>query len=187
LSNVVGRRLDSFSKSEGVGESIAAIDRFSQKMVNSGHTVKTVRSILISGMKGYKRRVARSLAKNIPLHRSAGWSASARRTKKLLATTTSNWFRTTSDEQQEREEDQAGVADRQRVAEGGKSRGNTVENSDMTKSVRTTTVRFIEFSKGGMLQKRMRETLDRVTPMVGFKVRIAYQTKTFGAARNVGE
>ena len=40
------------------------------------------------------------------------------------------------------------------------------------KTVRTTTVMFIEFSKGGMLQKKMRETLDRVTPMMGFKVRV---------------
>ena len=45
-------------------ERIVAIDKFSQKMVNIGHTIKTVRSILISGIKGYKRRVARSVARH---------------------------------------------------------------------------------------------------------------------------
>ena len=31
---------------------------------------------------------------------------------------------------------------------------------------------FVEFSKGGELQKRMRDGLDRITPMLGFKVRV---------------
>ena len=61
------------------------LDKFSQKMLNSGHTVNTVRSILVSGIKGYKRRVARSVEQNTPLHSNAGQSAAARRTKKLLA------------------------------------------------------------------------------------------------------
>ena len=60
-------------------------------MVNSGHSVKTVRSILVSGIKGFKRRVARSIAQKIPLHRTAGQSAASSRKKKLL--TKSNWFR----------------------------------------------------------------------------------------------
>ena len=51
----MGRRLDSFNRSVGMEERIVAIDKFSQKMVNSGHTVKTVRSFLVSGIKGYKR------------------------------------------------------------------------------------------------------------------------------------
>ena len=44
----MGRRLDSFSRSVVMEETIVAIDKFSQKMVNSRHTVKTVRSILVN-------------------------------------------------------------------------------------------------------------------------------------------
>ena len=66
----MGQRLDSFSKSGGEEERVAAIDRFSQKMINSGHSVKVGRNILVRGIKGQKGRVARSVAKNIPLHRS---------------------------------------------------------------------------------------------------------------------
>ena len=44
---------------------------------------------------------------------------------------------------------------------------------DSTKQIRTTSVLFVEFSRGGELQKRMRDTLDRITPMLGFKVRVA--------------
>ena len=79
LSNEVGRRLDSFSKSVGDEERIVVLDKFSQKMIKSGHQMKVVRNILVSRIKGHKRRVARSMALNIPLHRSAGQSAAARR------------------------------------------------------------------------------------------------------------
>ena len=60
LGNEVGRRLDSCSGSVGVGRRVTALDRFSQKMLNSGHKVETIRNILVSGIKGFKRRVARS-------------------------------------------------------------------------------------------------------------------------------
>jgi hypothetical protein len=60
LGNEVGRRLDSCTGSVGVGRRVAALDRFSQKMLNSGHKVETIRNILVSGIKGFKRRVARS-------------------------------------------------------------------------------------------------------------------------------
>ena len=88
LGNEVGRRLDSFSGSVGVEMRIAALARFRQKMLNSGHNV---RNILVSGIKGFKRRVARCQASGTPLHRNANQSSGARRSKKLLAKT--QWFR----------------------------------------------------------------------------------------------
>ena len=36
----------------------------------------------------------------------------------------------------------------------------------------TTSVLFVEFSRGGSLQKRMKECLDKISPMLGFKVRV---------------
>ena len=113
---------------------------------------------------------------DIPLHRSAGQSAAARRTNKLLAK--SNWFRKTSDDPTEGEESQGGVADRKGVVAGGKARQNAQESNEKAKAVRTKTVMLVEFSKGGMLLKKMRETLDRVTPMMGLKVRVAEQGGT---------
>ena len=140
----MGRRLGSSNRSVGMEERIVAIDKFSQKMVNSGHAVKTVRIILVSGLKGYKRIVIRSVAKNIPLHRSAGQSAAAKRTKKLLAK--SNWFRQKSNDPTEGDESKGGVADRKGVAAGGKARQAAQESSEKAKAFRTTTVMFIEFS-----------------------------------------
>jgi hypothetical protein len=61
LSNEVMRRLDSFSSSVGIEERIMEMEKFSQKMTNTGYTVKEVRSILVSGIKGYKMRVANTV------------------------------------------------------------------------------------------------------------------------------
>ena len=195
LSNEVMRRLDSFSNTVSQEERVREMDKFSKKMVNSGHSIKTTRSVLISGMKGFKRRVARAKEKNMPLHRSAGQSAAARRTKKLLAKT--NWFRQPAGEEDERapqgEEDQServsgrGVnvsgpnQERSSVNAQTASQRNIVNNSarerkdniNISSKLRTTTVLFVEFSKGGSIQKSMRETLDRLAPMLQFKVRVA--------------
>ena len=40
-------------------------------------------------------------------------------------------------------------------------------------ALRTTSVLFVEFSKGGELQKTMRDSLDKLTPMLRFKVRVS--------------
>ena len=91
------------------------------------------------------------------------------KTKKLLAK--SNWFRQTSDDPTKGDECQGGVADRRGGALGGKARQGAQESVEKANTV--STVMFVEISKGGMLHKKMRETLDRVTPMMGFKVRVA--------------
>ena len=49
------RRLHSFSETVALDDRVAALDRFAEKLVNSGHSLSTVRSILVSGIKRYKR------------------------------------------------------------------------------------------------------------------------------------
>ena len=198
LVNEVGRRLDSFSGTVPLRERVAALDRFSQKLLNSGHSLATVRSIIVSGIKGYQRKVARCEAARTPLHRSSGQSAASRRTKKLLAK--SNWFRSAKEESETGEEssqpweDQAscGVGARKGVARTGRKPQGASQKPEAKQELRTTTVLFVEFSKGGSLQKSMREVLDRLTPMLGFRVRVTErggplwapfcQTKTCGVA-----
>ena len=47
------------------------IDNFGQKMLNSGHSLEETRRNLISGLKGWKSKVARSKKQGMPLHRTA--------------------------------------------------------------------------------------------------------------------
>ena len=102
LSNEVGRRLDSFSETVALRERVAALDKFSQKLLNSGHSVGTVRKILVNGITGYQRKVSRCKAAGTPIHRSSNQSAASRRTKKLLAKT--NWFRGSKEDAETGEE-----------------------------------------------------------------------------------
>jgi hypothetical protein len=183
LSNEVGRRLDSFSETVALRERVAALDQFSQKLLNSGHSVGTVRKILVNGIIGYHRKVSRCKAAGTPIHRSSSQSAASRRTKKLLART--NWFRGSKEEAETGEESsqpwegQPGVrgSSSKRGVQGAKLKGNVSATSERLKpssgqEPRTSTVLFVEFSKGGSLQKNMRDVLDKLTPMLGFRVRV---------------
>ena len=175
LGNEVGRRLDSFSGSVGMEMRVAALDRFSEKLLNSGHKVETIRNILVSGIKGFKRRVARCEARNIPLHRIAQQSASTRRTKKLLAK--SQWFRDSQEDEDEpllsQHQDRVAADGRQGGNMSSSSKGVVTDKKEMSKTLRTSTVLFVEFTRSGELQKRLRESLDRMTDMLGFRVRVA--------------
>ena len=119
----------------------------------------------MGGIKGFHRRVARSLEKGEPLHRSAGQSAKSRSSKKLMAKT--QWFRK-GEESSQKDEPMTGG---KRVA-GGNGAERCSQGKSSQDDLRTTSVLFVEFSRGGSLQKRMKECLDQISPMLGFKVRV---------------
>ena len=51
------RRLANISEHMGNKEKVRVMDDFSQKMVNSGHTMEVVKKTLVNGMKGHVRKV----------------------------------------------------------------------------------------------------------------------------------
>ena len=58
------------------------LDIFSQKVLNSGKSVKTKRGIFVNGL---KEEIGQKHGAEDPLHRSTAQCAKSRRTKKLLA------------------------------------------------------------------------------------------------------
>ena len=62
--------MDTFSHTVRIEERIVALDILSQKLINSGHSLKTIRGILVSGITGHVRKVARCKRPGTPLHRS---------------------------------------------------------------------------------------------------------------------
>jgi hypothetical protein len=166
LANEVERRMDMISASVPLKERVAVINTFSQKLINSGHILKTARDVICNGLKGYKRKVARCVKMGTPIHRSATQSAKSRRTKKLLAR--SNWFRQEQDEDYEDYEKEF-----RETGQASSGPTNQRQNSKQgSAKLRTSTVMFVEFSKGGSLQKSMKEVLDRLATMLGFRVRV---------------
>ena len=123
-----------------------ALDIFSQKLINSGHSLKTIRGILVSGISGHVRKVARCKKLGTPLYRSANQSANSMRTKKLLAR--SQWFRSSKEGDEEEATTHPATSEERKVA-GGKQAGSNITNQPQERSApaRTTTVLFVEFSK----------------------------------------
>ena len=120
----------------------------------------------------HQRRVAWCIYMSYPLHRSVRDSAASRRKGKLLAKT--QWFRETKDDQRmgwgESVEESRGKVKADRVSKRNLGRGSSVKEVE---PVRTTSVMFVEFSRGGGLQKAVRNCLQSLSPMLGFTFRVA--------------
>ena len=65
-------------------ERIEVLNKFTNKLANSGYTRAEARRIITSGLKGYEGRRRRSIANITPLHRGAGIGQVARNRKKLM-------------------------------------------------------------------------------------------------------
>ena len=117
----------------------------------------------------------KSLANEVEEHKSATQSATARRTKKLLAKC--NWFRQTPEGDEERFSEESSWEERSARPVPEQSKGKRTAKE---KELRISTVMFVEFTKGGSLQKSIREVVHRITPMLGFRMRV---TEKWGTHR----
>ena len=92
LSNDLIRRLLNTSERLGLEDRIKVVDKYSQKLLNSGFKIEQVRTIVVNGVKGYERKVKESRRPGgRRLHRTSAESRGARIRKKLLVKT--EWFK----------------------------------------------------------------------------------------------
>ena len=92
LVNDMIRRMANTSELVDEEEKRKIVDEYAQKMLNSGHKLEQVRSMVMSGLKGYEKKRRRCQAPGGgPFHRSAKESSRSRKLKKL--TGKANWFR----------------------------------------------------------------------------------------------
>ena len=91
LAQEVIRRLG--NTKEDMGNEIVEdiLDKFSQKLINSGHNEEQTRRIIIAGIKGWEGRRKRCAAEGRRIRRTAKESKEARMRTKLVGKTT--WFR----------------------------------------------------------------------------------------------
>ena len=78
---------------EGLGEEdyVSILDRFAQKLFNSGYEEDQIRSITLAGIKGWGGRVNRCKQEGRRLRRTAGESSELRMRTKLTGKT--SWFK----------------------------------------------------------------------------------------------
>jgi len=91
LSNELIRRMEVISDELEQNEKNIIVEKFTQQLVNSEYTWRTIREIVVSGLKGYKRKERNRIQNGIPKFRSGAYSLQKRTSKKLLEKY--NWFR----------------------------------------------------------------------------------------------
>ena len=74
-----------------VGEYTTILDRFSQKLLNSGYSVDQIRRMVVAGIKGWSDKVTRCKEEGRRLRKTAGDSLGLRMRTKLVGKTT--WFK----------------------------------------------------------------------------------------------
>ena len=154
------------------------LDKFAQKMMNSGHSLEAARRNTISGIKGYESKIAKCLQAGTPINRSAASSGASRRRKKLIGK--SEWFRKEKESNNTLDEEPDMPANNINQHPGLRLPRHSPSNNECRvppatprqNNIRTTSVLFVEQSKGGSLAKSIRETITRLSPMLGFNIKV---------------
>ena len=160
LANDLVRRLCNSMEQLGEEERRRIIDGYSQKLINSGYGIDQTKKIIVNGIRGYegKGRKLRCVKEGRRLHRTSKESQGARERKKLLAKL--NWYR--SRDKIDHYEDGRKGNRRNREGTGPKGAKSPVFKS----------VLFVEQTPDGELARRLREVLQRLTPVMGFSVKV---------------
>ena len=91
LSNDMVRRLLLTGEGLPEEERIKVVDKYSLKLLRSGHREEKVRDIVVAGSRGYERKLMRSKLGLRKLYRKAAESLPSRQMKKIVGA--KDWFR----------------------------------------------------------------------------------------------
>ena len=158
---------------------MGVIDNFGQKMLNSGHSLEDTRRNLVSGLKGWKNKVARCKSQGQPIHRTAKQSSGSRRIKKLVGKAT--WFleKKGDGRGQESTSDQAGNPSSQSQKrrqpsshKGDQEKKIPVQKAGKPVQPQITSVINVEQTRGGALASVLRKKMENLAPMLGFRFRV---------------
>ena len=159
LSQDMIRRLRNTSESLGAGAKIAAVDQYTQKLINSGYSREQVARIIVNGIKGYEGMRRRRIKEGRKLRSTAAQSSVKRYRSKLLGKTT--WFK-------KRKE---GSSDK-RMVKDQKSGSRKYKEQTVGEEIEYRTVLFVDNTEGGELTQRMKDLSRRLARSIGFGVKI---------------
>ena len=160
LTQEVVRRLKHTSLTLPHSRRMETLERFSQKMANSGHSNNFMKRILLSGISKFVKLVrASNLGKEEkgykPLHQASGRSLQRFR-KKMMAR--QEWFK----EKNDPEESPRNI----RHQKDGNQRKQTRDPG-----VPTTSVMFVPNTRRGILVNRLKEGEDELARITGFRIK----------------
>ena len=159
LTQEVIRRLRNTSELLEDKEFKDILERYCQKLFNSGYREDQIRKIMIAGIRGWGSKVARCKAENKKLRKTARDSEEMRMRTKLTGRTT--WFKKRRPQKKDWYPNGGGHKP------GRKDKVQYTAPGSSPKSVL-----FIEQTPGGELATRLRELLQRLEPTIGIKIKV---------------
>ena len=164
-------------------------------MVNNCYTEQLAKRVIVSGPRRYEAARQRVAKSGVRMHRSAKSGAEGRNLKKLLSKTSPY---------KERDAEAAGgvesdgepydrflITPPKRTQQESKAMspwdskgGGEVDNAEVKKkeaqrkATSLTSVLFVEQTPGGMYAARLRETEEKLTPIINFRVKIVEKSGT---------
>ena len=177
LAQEMVRRMKNTSELLPMGERIVIVSKYAQKLLNSGYSHEQARKVIVNGLKGYEKKLRESKKGGKKLHLGARDLGGRRARKKLLAK--SSWFRQKKMDDSSPEEirgrgKKRKIGDEEEYGISEKKEVGKEENKkdDQKKELRTTSVLFLELTKGGSLAQHLREMEPRLSSLTGFRIRI---------------
>ena len=141
-------------------EVVEIVENFTRQLKNSGWNRKEAREMVVSGYKGWRRRLERRKEEGANQYRSAGISLMTRSRKKL--TGREDWFRDSGMKRKREDDDEEPRYWKKTKTNQGEER---------KKAVKTISVMFIPCTRGGELAKRMREAEEELGKQTGYKIK----------------
>ena len=141
------------------------LNKFCQKMYNSGYKEDQIRRVVIAGIRGWGGKTTRCKEQGMRLRRPARESQESRMRTKLLGK--SSWFR------------KGGESKKKDWYKGGKQRSKKRTSRQNRKEAPQSTPRtvlFVEQTPGGELAARLRKLFQRLEPTVGLYVKVVERT-----------
>ena len=158
LSQDLIRRLMNTNTCESLGleEKSRIVDQY-KKIRNSGISIDQTRRIIVNGIKGYESKKRRREKEGRPLRSTAAKNRCSRLRSKLLEK--SNWFK------------RKGNRNDNAATSKGKIKKDK-KGQEQVDMLPTKSVFFVENTEEGELMSRMKELMRRLTPSLGFKIKI---------------
>ena len=178
LSQNVVRHMRNTSERLDISERVKVVNKFRQRMANSGYSKQQAKRVVISGLKGYEGVRRRAVKSGVRMHWSAKSGAEGRNIKKLLAKT--SLYKERDPEAAGEEESDGEPYDRflitppRRAQQESKAMspwdskgGGEVDCSDAKKEVLRkaaplTTVLFVEQTPWGVYAAMLRDTEEKL-------------------------
>ena len=174
LGNELTRRLYNLDQNMGdrdlESEVDEVIEHFTKQCKNSGWERKDTREIVLSGFRGWQRRVKRRREDCGAEYRSAARSLPARARKKL--TGREDWYRQKRDRETDDEEEY-----KPQYRGMKKKRKKVTLEKDMQSS-NNIAVMFVPFTARGELARRLRDAEAQLERQTGYRIKIVERTGT---------